>query len=92
MVTRDLPAGLPPMQRRPSSASYADVYGSTAANALTTPSAGSVGGQRVGAANADDNAPPPISINGFSPDFLRKPAGVLLLIVIALAILSWLDL
>ena len=88
----ELPAGMPPPSTRPSSGTLADVYGSLTSGTPTLAAGGSIGGARVAAAAASDEAGAPVTIHGLSPELLHNPAGVLLILVAALAILSWLDL
>lgn len=92
-VVGDPPAGMPPSTRRPSSATWADYYGSAGTGQPTATSGGTIGAARVAAAHeqAESEEGAPITFNGLSPATLDKPAGVLVLAVVALAILSYLD-
>lgn len=87
----NVPAGLPPAQLRPSSVRSADVYGSYTVGAPTTISEGTAGGGRVAAATEGLEAETPLTVRGLDAAFLSRPAGVLLVAVAALAVLSYLD-
>lgn len=92
MQTTDVPAGLPPTsQARASSIKAGDIYGAYATAVPTTIQAGTAGGARVSAASDQLEAETPLTFRGFGPDFFRRPAGVLLLAVGALAVFSYLD-
>lgn len=71
---------------RPASATMADAYGS--AFGPRTAQAGSEGPTK---ARAAAGLPSPIQINGLSSDFLRQPAGGLLVLIGALLALRFLD-
>lgn len=90
-TTVPLPAGMPVRQARPASINTADVYGSTATGVPTTVMAGTAGGGRVQAATDDVDGAAPITINGIGPDFLARPAGVLLVLVGLLVALALTD-
>lgn len=92
MTTGDVPAGMPPAtQGRQSSIGTADVYGSFATAVPTTIVAGTAGGARVSAASDALDREAPIKINGIGPDFLTRPAGILVVGLGALALLSYFD-
>lgn len=91
MTVEDPPAGLPPAQTRPSSLTRADVYGSFQTGVPTSVVAGTSGGARIAAATDAVDATAPITINGLGPDFLHRPAGILLLIVAGLAAFSLME-
>ncbi|MCC7134050.1 MAG: hypothetical protein IT352_15440 [Gemmatimonadales bacterium] len=90
-TVENVPAGLPPAQIRPSSIRSSDVYGAYAAGVPTTISEGTAGGGRVKAATEGLDAESPITVRGLDASFLARPAGVLLVAVAALAVLSYLD-
>jgi hypothetical protein len=92
MITEDVPAGLPPAsQGKQSSIKSADVYGSYQTGVPTTIVGGSAGVARVEGAAAQLDAETPVKVQGLSPELLRRPAGVLLVLVAIAAVLSWLD-
>lgn len=73
--------------RRPGSANFADVYGGLD---FGTPTAQAGGGAAAAAAYAK-GTPAPISAAGISPDLLRQPAGVLLILIAIIAVWSYMD-
>jgi hypothetical protein len=75
---------IPAPTSRPGSASFADVYGGLDFGTPTV-AAGSNGR----AATAPLAAP--ISLQGIGPDFLRQPAGVLVVLTVIIAVWSYLD-
>jgi hypothetical protein len=78
------PAGvtvLPPIARRPGSAAFADVYGGLTLGGMTTAQAGGDGAAREAAAAAAGEAPVSVAIG---PDFLKRPAGVVVVLLGAL--------
>jgi hypothetical protein len=78
---------IPAPTRRPGSAQFGDVYGGLDFGTTTV----AAGGQAATAHAASSSAPGPVSINGISPDFLRQPAGVLVVLIAIIAIWSYLD-
>jgi hypothetical protein len=90
-TVENVPAGLPPAQLRQSSVASADVYGSYGTGAPTTIAEGTAGGGRVRAATEGIDAETPLKVKGLDASFLARPAGVLLVAVAALAILSYVD-
>ena len=72
---------------RPGSASFADVYGGLDFGQTTA----SAGGGAAAAGSYAAGRPPPISLQGVSPDLLRQPAGVLLVLIAIIAVWSYLD-
>jgi hypothetical protein len=87
----DAPAGLPPAQLRPSSIRAADVYGSFQTGVPTTVVAGTSGGARIAAATEQLDSEAPITVNGIGPEFLTRPAGILVILVVGLAALSFME-
>lgn len=83
-TVQDLPAMPATLYRRPSSIGSADIYGSYPTSVPTTVTDGSVGGARVEAAISDVQGATPAE-----PDFLRSPVAVLLVLVGALAVISF---
>lgn len=79
---------IPAPSRRPGSAKWSDIYGGLNFGA-TTAATGGEGAAR--AADAARNSGAPITVRGIGPDFLARPAGVLVVLVIALAIWSYTD-
>jgi hypothetical protein len=73
--------------RRPGSANFADVYGGLDFGIPTT----AAGGQGAAAANIAATAGAPISLAGVGPDFLRQPAGILVVLIAIIAVWSYLD-
>lgn len=71
---------------RPGSASFADAYGSSFGPRTAT--AGSEGAAKAAGANS---AGSPITIHGIGPDFLKQPAGGLIILVLALVALRFVD-
>lgn len=79
-------AVVPMPTRRPGSAVLADIYG--AGWGTQTTSAGGEGATREAAAAATGTAPLAVSIG---PDFLARPAGAVVVGLVALLVLSWFD-
>lgn len=75
---------IPAPTRRPGSATFADVYGGLDFGGTTV-----TAGDNSRAATAPQAAP--ISLQGVGPDFLRQPAGVLVVLIAIVAIWSYLD-
>ena len=74
---------------RPGSATWADLYGQVDFGPNTV-TAGSGGTRRIAAADAAADAGNPLH-QGLTPDFLRQPAGILLVAVGVLLVLSLID-
>jgi hypothetical protein len=82
------PVSIPAPARRPGSATWADAYGSLNFG----PSTAAQGGEGAArAADAARNTGAPITVRGIGPDFLARPAGVLVVLLVALAIWSYTD-
>jgi len=90
-TVQDVPAGLPPTQTRPSSVRSSDVYGSFSTGVPTTIVTGTSGGGRIAAATTEVDAEAPVTIRGLDASFLTRPAGVLVVAIGILAVLSLLD-
>jgi hypothetical protein len=82
------PVTLPTTSKRPGSAKFSDIYGPLGFGAGTA-SAGGEGAARAGDAARAGGAP--ITINGIGPDFLARPAGVLVVLLVLLAVWSYVD-
>lgn len=84
MIVRNPPTLPPATYRRPSSVGAADIYGSYPTGVPTTTTQGTVGGANVDAAIAE--------VQGAAPaesGFLASPVAVLLVLVAALAVISF---
>lgn len=84
------PVVVPAPPRRPGSASFSDAYGALGfPGATRTAAAGGEGATREAAAARAGGAP--ITINGIGPDFLARPAGALVALLVLLAAWSYFD-
>lgn len=82
------PVTVPVAPRRPGSASFSDAYGALSFG-TTTRAAGGEGAAREAAAARAGGAP--ITVNGIGPDFLARPAGALVVLIVLLAAWSYFD-
>lgn len=85
------PPALPPASVRPPSLSTADLYGPYATNIPSTVQVGTAG---YGAASATDVAmanEAPVTVQGLPATFLQRPAGVVVVLLVFLLLLSLSD-
>lgn len=82
------PTPTPPPSSRPPSLSTADLYGSYQTGIPSTTVMGTVGQSNAEAADNALDAETPLSV-GLPTTFLVRPAGVLVILLVALALLSF---
>jgi hypothetical protein len=85
------PPALTPASARPSSISTADMYGPYATGIPSTVQVGTAG---YGAGTAQDAAmerEAPVTVNGLPSTFLQRPAGVVVVLIVFLLLLSLSD-
>ncbi len=85
MIVRNPPTLPPATFRRPSSVGAADIYGSYPTGVPTTTTQGTVGGANVDAAVSEVQG----TAGPTDPGFLQSPVAVLLVLVAALAVISF---